>query len=544
MPLSKSEVQQKIKRDRDLYTQKANTLSRWQDTTNFCLPRKAWMTTIKIDGQPLNFNYLYDSRAILAVKESAAGFHSNLTNPSSKWFDFRTLQDKFMQAGHVQRYFREVTDIQFGVINGSNWDETMLEYYTDDLVLGNTCLLTEEDDKTHVRYTEAGLENINIERDDRGELKAVYQSIKWTVDQCISRFGFKNLTKDMKQSWKDGKTDTKFDLLHYVGPRSMKDAGKHDSVNMDIASIWIAKKEEIVMSESGFEDMPYEVTMFYALAQDPWGYAAADDVLASVKLANAQKRTILRRAMKDSDQATMAPFRFWMGNLNQNPGAMNYYDATKFTKEQFGTIPTGGDPKLAVEMMQLEQDLIERGFYLPLFRSLSNVTKEMSVPEVQKRVAENLALVGPVCGRMTKGIARAQMRTYKILDRRLLFPPPPKEIQNQDLKVIFLSPLAKAQRTSEINGLMTWLQLGENLSKWIPSVKDKVDGDYILDQAADLLSVDPKAIKDEQKVQQIRLRQAQAQQMQMRLEMMQQGAATAKDAATAKKTHAEAGAVK
>jgi hypothetical protein len=533
-----------IKKDSNLFSQKANTLSRWQDTTNFCLPRKAWMTTMKIDGQPLNFNYLYDSRAILAVKESAAGFHSNLTNPSSKWFGFRTLQDKFMQAGHVQRYFKDVTDIQFGVINGSNWDETMLEYYTDDLVLGNTDLITEEDEKTHVRYTEGDLANLNVERDDRGELRATYMTVRWTVDQCITRFGFENLSKAMKEAWSADKSDTKFEIMHYVGPRNKRDAAKKDSVNMEFYSLWIGKKEAHILAEGGFEDHPHEVTMFYALAQDPWGYAAADDVLAYVKLANAQKRTIIRRAMKDGDQATAAPFRFWMGQLNQNPGAMNYYDATKFTKEQFFPIPTGGDPKLAIEMMQLEQDLIERGFYLPLFRSLSNVTKEMSVPEVQKRISENLALVGPVCGRMTKGIARAQLRTYKILDRRILFPPAPKEIQGQDLKMIFLSPLAKAQRSSELNGLMTWLQIGESLAKWIPSTKDKIDGDRIMDGAADLLDVDPTYIREDNVVKQIRAKQAQIQQQQMKMQMAEQAAGAAKNAAGAKKAHAEAGAIK
>jgi hypothetical protein len=143
---------------------------------------------------------------------------------------------------------------------------------------------------------------------------------------------------------------------------------------------------------------------------------------------------------------------------------------------------------------------------------------------------------------MTKGIARSQLRTYKILDRRLLFPPAPKEIQGQDLKMIFLSPLAKAQRSSELNGLMTWLQIGESLAKWIPSVKDKIKGDRIMDGAADLLDVDPTFIEDDNIVKQIRAKQAQIQQQQMQMQMAAQGAGAAKDAAQAKKAHAEAGA--
>src|SRR5712671_1550858 len=93
-----------VKRNDYLQGQRGDWLSYWQDVANFCLPRKAWITTIKIYGEQLKFNYLYDSRAILALKKSASGFHSNLTNPASKWFSFRTLNEKYMQSGNVQRY--------------------------------------------------------------------------------------------------------------------------------------------------------------------------------------------------------------------------------------------------------------------------------------------------------------------------------------------------------------------------------------------------------------------------------------------------------
>lgn len=539
MPKSQ-DIPQLIAKNNYLTGQKSDWMSYWQDVANFCLPRKAWITTIKITGEELKFNYLYDSRAILALKESASGFHSNLTNPASKWFDFRTLDDKFMQSGQNQRYFRECSQIQYGVNNNSNFNETMLEYYTDDLCFGSTCMATEEDHKTHVRYTSIPIEQINVELDERGELLNLYRNFKFTANQCLLKFGKDNISKGMKDAIKDNKGYNKFDVLHFVGPRYVRESGKEDYGNMAYRSCWIAPKEEHELMEKGFTSNPYEFSRFWVHSDDIYGYAPAMDVLASIKLANAQKRTLIRRAMKDADQATMSPARYWIGRLSQNPAAMNYYDKSKYTKEDFGTIATGGNTQLSIEMMQMEQQLIDRGFYLTLFKALSDVTKDMNVPEVQKRISESLGLIGPVVGRMTKGISNSQLRAFEILNKRGLFPPPPPELQNQDMGMIFLSPLAKAQRASELQGLSSWLSLLGGMQPVIPDIMDNVDGDRIADGSADLFNVDPTYVREKNKITALRQQRAKAAQQQAQIEQAGQVAAAAKDGANAKKAHAEA----
>ncbi len=539
-----NDIIQLIQRNKYLQAQRGDWLSYWQDIANFCLPRKAWITTIKIYGEQLKFNYLYDSRAILALKESAAGFHSNLTNPASKWFDFRTLDDKYMQSGVNQRYFRDCSNIQYGVNNNSNFNETMLEYYTDDLCFGSTCIATEEDHKTHVRYTSIPIEQINVELDERGELYALYRNFKFTADQCVLKFGKNNISGEMQDAIKDGKGYQKFDILHYVGPRHARDVAKEDDINMSYRSIWMVPKEEHKLKEGGFKSNPYEFSRFWVHSDDSYGYSPCMDVLASIKLANAQKRTIIRRSMKDADQASASPARFWIGRLNQNPSAMNYYDKTKYHKDDYFTLPTGGNSNLSVEMMQMEQELIDRGLFLTLFKALSNVTKDMNVPEVQKRIAESLGLIGPVVGRMTKGISNSQLRAFEILDSRGLFPEPPKELQNLDMKMIFLSPLAKAQRASELQGLSSWLSLLGGVAQLIPDIMDNVDADRIADGSADLFNVDPTYVREKNKVEQIRAKVAAAKQQQAQMMQAQQIAETANKAMGAKKQHAEALAIK
>lgn len=444
-----------------------------------------------------------------------------------------------MQKGIHQKYFKEVSDIQYGIINDSNWNETILENYTDDLVFGTSPILTEEDHKEHVRYTSIPVEQVSFERDDRGEVCGVFRRFKYTALQIQMRWPDR-VPEDVRNAIKDQKYYEKFDVVHYVGPRDYRDVSKKDNTNMAYRSVWIFKKDASKLAEGGFMSNPYAVMEFWRQCGDEMAYSPAMDVLASIKLVNAQKRTYIRRNMKDADQASASPSRFWLGRFSQNPAAMNYYDKTKFTKEDYFNIPTGGNVQIGVEMMQQEQEIIDRGFFLTLFKAMTMISKDMNVPETQQRISESIELIAPVVGRMTKTIGKSQLRTYEILSSRGELPPPPKELQGQDLGVVFLSPLAKLQRASAINGLMNWLNVVQVLQKIKQDAGDGVDTDYIVTDAADKLNVDPSYVMEKRKIDEIRKHTAEVKSKQMQMAQAEQAANIAKSAAGAKKDHAKA----
>jgi hypothetical protein len=539
-----SKVEQLLKEEEYKRGERGNWDAYRQDVNSFVLPRKAWITTVKVNGARLQDDFLYDSRATLALKEAACGFHSKLTNPAQRWFESRTQNEKKMQSGHVQRYFKEVDDVQFDVLRSTNFDPTLIEFYTDDLSVGVATILTEEDHKKHVRYSSIPIEQVCWELDDRGELCKIYRSFKWSAYKCQQRWGSK-ITPEMKKAIEEEKGQTKFEIMHYVGLRNVRDVQKKDNANMEWESLWIAKKEQLELGNSGFVDMPYDITRFWVSADDDdGGYSPAMDVLAAIKTVNAQARTITRSGQKAVDPAYAMPSRFWIAPLNGNPSAMNYYDASKYKMEQFGRLPGGENLKQGVELMAIQQELIDRGFFLPLFRALSDVHKQMTVPEVQQRIAEGLGLIGPVVGRMTNTIQSVLLRTYGILDRRLLFPEPPKEIQGEELAITFNSPLARAQRQSELQGTQAWVMFLMQLAEGgMPYVLDGVDGDRVRNVTRDLFSADPTMERDDEDTKAIRANRAKLQEQQQKLAMAQAAAGSAKDVATAHKTTKEAGKV-
>jgi len=247
-----------------LKSKDGNRYSYLQDVANFCIPSKAWITTIKVEDMRLNDAYLFDSRAKLALRESACGFHSKLTSSVNKWLGFTTIDPKKMQSGNVQRYFKDCSDIQTDINNASNWNEQILECYTDDLWAGSSPLATEEDWLTHVRYTSIPVQQCSYERDYRGEIVGLFRRFKYTAVQIKERWP-NAIPKNVKEALDADKYFQLFDIEHYVGPRDIRDASKKDAINMPFRSVWYYPEEEHKFDESGYN------TNLYAVLDSVWG---------------------------------------------------------------------------------------------------------------------------------------------------------------------------------------------------------------------------------------------------------------------------------
>jgi hypothetical protein len=531
-----------IKRDKILSGLNSSWREYFQDLADFGSPRKAYMNTARIKGSQLKFNFLYDSTAIRSLKVMAAGFHSNLTNPSTRWFGLQTRDLRYMDYKENQVWFKDVDDIIFSVLNGSNFDTTMQEFYTDCGLFGTGGILTLEDSRTKVRFSLAPIGKVNLEEDAEGRISAVYLSFKLTAEQAYMKWGDK-AGENIVSSYKD-KPTAEFDFLHYVGPRNIRDANKEDTLNMPYASVWVNVKESKTISESGFFENPYAIGRFYKDPIEVFGFSPAMDVLADIKLVNAMQKTMLRAAMKQADPPMQAPSKGYMLPLNFNPSAMNYRDA-KTTADSLAPINVGGGSlPITLEIIQSVQENIEKGFFVNVFRAISDITKQMNNPEVERIIAESMVQLGPVVGRFTSEVLSPTiLRVFNILYRNGELPEPPAMLQGQELDVIYLSQLARVQRESEMYGIGSFLQTIGGIATVKPAVLDKLDEDACVDIISRIKGINPQMIRDKKEVDEIRKLRSEAQAAQAKLLAGQQIADVVKTGAEAGKTMQEANAV-
>lgn len=501
--------EQAVRRQKELSSERDNWANYWQDLANFCLPRKSDILHRRTPGEQLDFHRIFDNTAITSLKIMAAGFHSHLTNPSSKWFELRMKDKALMAVRAVRIWLKDVEDIIFSTLNTSNFDSTMQEYHLDSGCFGTGSIFTEEDLKSKVRFSMLPIEETFIEEDYSGRVNRMFRKFVYTAQQAFDRWGSaagENVIKAIQEK----RYSHNIDLMHWVIPREQRIAGKEDNLNMPFESKWIEIGKKHLIRESGFEEFPFATGRFWKKARERWGYSPAMDVLADIRMINAEKKVLIRAAMKIVDPPVTLPARGFVMPLNLNPSGINYRNP-QTKKDDFQPLLTKGNIPIGFEMVQDVKKSIEEGFFVPLFKAFSQITKQMTVPEVQRRIAENMVLLGPVVGRHTTEVLDPIIiRTFLILLRNGHLPEPPGVIRGKEFDVVYISQLAKAQRASEILSLERAMSTVGEVSKIIPSVIDKIDGDKIVDIIWDVNGANPEAIRDSEAVKAIRQIQADA----------------------------------
>jgi len=526
---------QQLKKKVDLLkSQKANWENYFQDLATFCLPRKAFVTQDRAPGQRLNFARLFDSVAIRSLQTMAAGFASHLTNPNSKWFSLATRNKKKMAMRNVKVWFKEVNEIVEETLSNSNFYPIIEEFYLDSGCFGTGSVYSERDPKSRVRYTSIPIRELLFEEDHMCRVGRVYRLFKYTVQQMIDRWGLERVSDNVKRkAEKKEDRQEKIEVIHGVYPRDVRDASKEDALNKAYASMWMERETIHPLVEGGYDELPYGVGRFNKENDEAWGFSPAMNALADIFMINAEKKTLIRGAMKVVDPAVILASKGFMLPFNLNPSGVNYLERGN-VKEKFTSIETKGNIGIGMDMIMDVKNDIEEAFYVPLFKAFSQITKQMTVPEVQKRIEENMALLGPVVGRHTQEVLSPQIvRTFNILFEDGYLPPPPPEIQGEELDVVFVSALARAQRKNEIVSIDNFLTRVANMAGVLPDVLDKVDADKAVDVLADIEGIDPEILRSHEAVRALREARAQQQMQATQMEAVEQGAGAADKIASA-----------
>ena len=137
-------------------------------------------------------------------------------------------------------------------------------------------------------------------------------------------------------------------------------------------------------------------------------------------------------------------------------------------------------------------------------------------------------MLGPVLERLHNEMLNPLIEiTFDKLLKTGQLPPPPEEMQGQDLRIEFVSTLAQAQRAVGTASVDRLLGVVGAVAGMKPEVVDKIDADQLIDSYSDMLGVDPTIIVADDQVAIVRDQRAQAQQAQMAGQAAQVAADTA-----------------
>jgi len=174
---------------------------------------------------------------------------------------------------------------------------------------------------------------------------------------------------------------------------------------------------------------------------------------------------------------------------------------------------------------------IRSAFYVD--QLLSGATPNMTATEVVQRQEERMRVIGPVLGRLMNEMLRPLIdRVFGLMLRNEMLSVPPELLQGRDVDIEYVSPLARAQKSSSLNSTMKALEVLLPLAQALPVV-DHLDPDGLVRHVTEALGVPKTALKSQREVNQAREARAQAEAEMMQRQQDQEDVYTAAQAAQA-----------
>ena len=543
MTVSEKRIRFHIARQHKLKAKRANWDSLWQDLSDYFCPGR--ITAIRREEEGARKTQkIYDNTGADAAQKLAAGLYSRTVNPSSKWFylALETPDESLESNSDVSKWFDLARDRTQSVIN-KRGTGALYQAYCDLTSLCNAVLFTNEDPINGISFRVFPIDTVDIAEDYRGVVDTVYRKFDMTYRQIEQEFPGK-LSHDKLVQMEDD-PDKKTSVLHVVGPRKKYDPDKIDDLNMPIESIYILVEDELVLSESGYPEMPYAVARLEVLAGELYGRGPATIALPEVKSLNEMAKLQLDGSNMRLRPPLDVPINAYVNPIELIPGYKNLNQDE--SGRRVTALNVSGDLTYTAKDIEMMQNKVKEIFYNDQLYLRTNA--EMTATEVQKRSEIQMQLMGPWQGRLELELFEPLInRIMGILIRSGEIPPPPRELleeadikvsdneksnekqlqkySTKSLKIVYDSPLARAQRLVDVQvidqvkmsiaqSMQLNPQAAQELLMRFDMIKMEVD-------RAKALGLPTKYIVSEEDFEQAKAAQQQQQQQQMAMMQMQQ----------------------
>ena len=276
-------------------------------------------------------------------------------------------------------------------------------------------------------------------------------------------------------------------------------------------------------------------TAWQLSGDDHYGLSPGQIALGDIKMLNLEQKRKLEAIDKMVRPPMTGPSSMRNNPASLLPGSITYVDD-----------PTGKGYRAAMEVnlsigelqadIRETQDRVNRAFYADLFLMLANMEgiQPRNTFEIAERKEEKLLALGPVLENIYNDQLEPSIdRAYAILARRGELPPPPPELENQTIKIEYVSVLAQAQKAVSTGSIERGMSLVGNLAGVRPDVLDKIDADKTVDTYFEYLGVPPSLVVPDDEVKAIRENRARQQQAAQQAEMAATMAPAAKAGAEA-----------
>lgn len=493
----------------DMVSNRGNFDRTFQDIRELVRPNTSDFNGGANPGQVRTSN-AYDSTAITACNELGSGLTSYLVNSTDRWFGLIVnglAPEDYDEEGLA--WLEIVSDIIYDVYarSSSGFNTCMHESMLDIAAFGTSVPYQEYNSQADsICFKAMAMAACYFAEDSTGKVDSVAVKRQWKVRQLRQEFG----TLPEKLNEKSENDD--MTVWHLCCPRTDRDVMSYHKLNKPIASYWMCDETKELISESGYDSLPYHPGRWMKLADEVYGTGPAKDCLPDIKLLNKMEQTLVKVGQKMADPALQVPDEGFMLPLSTAPGSLIMKEANAPLIEPLliqANIPW------SLELADRKRDQIRKAFYAEWLR-MEKENKEMTAYEVADRRNEKLQLISPMCGRIQEEqLDKTIRRTFMLLKMRNKIPPAPQSlVRGKKLMVTYISPAARAQLAIKANEIGRYLSEVTPLIQVYPGIIDKIDFDKLAAKLAEYRSMTRSILRSDAEVAKVRKGREEQQQMQ------------------------------
>ena len=225
---------------------------------------------------------------------------------------------------------------------------------------------------------------------------------------------------------------------------------------MPFASVYLEASSGDELSVSGFREFPFVVPRYLKASHEIYGRSPAMTALPDVKMLNEMSKTTIKSAQKQVDPPLLVPDDGFILPVRTVPGGLNFYRSG--TRDRIEPLNIGANTPLGLNMEEQRRNSIRNAFYVNQLMMQSG--PQMTATEVIQRNEEKMRLLGPVLGRLQSELLKPLIdRAFALILRKKLFAEAPAFLSGKDIEIEYVSPLAKAQKSTELSSIMRAIEI-------------------------------------------------------------------------------------
>lgn len=511
----------------------------WKDVRDYLLPHRGLFTGETANDGGNRASEIIDATATIAHRIMIGGLKGGLTSSARPWFKLGIQGDPDLSRwGPVRVWLDETGKRMTSIFKSSNFYSSIDPVYEEESGFGQGVWIIDEDDSKHVGFypQTCGTYMISSSRRD-GLVDTLYRRVCITVAGVVERFGKERLPGKYLPML-DKNPYEFIDVRHCIRPNHHREWGKIGPADLPYESVYWIEGEKEFLRIGGYYEFPAPSPR-WDIGVGAYSRGPGRLALGAIKMLQEMEISILEGTQRGVDPPVLVPTGTFKNQLNRDPGSETQMDP-KFIEKVRTLYDSNIDLASAAAKEEDVRIRIREIFFNDLFLMLQDRTPKTAY-EVAQLQSEKLRLLGPVVEQQFFQLLDPTInRVFSIMARRGLLPEWPKEIEDVDVGVEYISLMAQAQKLAGVDSINAHIGFVGNLAQMqigagqAPDALDKVDFDAVIDEHAEATGAPAIITRSQDAVDKIRAERQQAVARQMQAQQDAQDVELAKQASEVK----------